>query len=327
MKLGMMGSGMIVSMALNVIKKIDGITCAALWHRQAESEAAAKLQEAFAVPRLYTDMDAFLADPSFDTVYVGVINSLHYPYTKKALLAGKNVICEKPFMSDGRQAREMIGLAEEKGLFLFEAILSRYDPNHEAIRQNLSQLGAVKLIQCNYSQYSSRYDRYRQGIVLPAFDPHFSGGCLYDINVYCVHFVIGLFGRPQSVHYFANIGPNGIDTSGVLLLDYGDFKAVCCGAKDSNSPAVYMVQGEEGYIRLDNRPGVREQVTLVKNKQEPVRINVDEGDDQMGTEFRTIASIIETKDYDRARRYLQTTLEVMEVMEQARLQAGIHFDS
>ncbi|MCI8295966.1 MAG: Gfo/Idh/MocA family oxidoreductase [Lachnospiraceae bacterium] len=326
MKLGMMGSGMIVTMALNVLKRIDGITCAALWHRQTEGEAAAKLQEDFGVPRLYTDMEAFLADPSFDTVYVGVINSLHYAYTKQALLAGKNVICEKPFMSDGSQAKELIGLAKEKGLFLFEAILSRYDPNHQAIRENLSQLGAVKLIQCNYSQYSSRYDRYRQGIVLPAFDPHFCGGCLYDINVYCVHFVIGLFGRPQSVHYFANKGPNGIDTSGVLILTYENFQAVCCGAKDSNSPAVYMVQGEEGYIRLDNRPGVREQVTLVKNKQEPVRINVDEGNDLMGTEFRAIAAIMAAKDYDLAHRYLQTTLEVMDVMEEARLQVGIHFD-
>ena len=70
------------------------------------------------------------------------------------------------------------------------------------------------MVQCNYSRISSRYRQYEQGIVLPAFDPACSGGCLYDINLYNLHFVTGLFGRPEEVDYYANLGFNGVDTSG-----------------------------------------------------------------------------------------------------------------
>ena len=67
--------------------------------------------------------------------------------------------------------------------------------NYQNIQTVLSRIGEIKLIQCNYSQYSSRYDAYLRQEVLPAFDPEQYGGALYDINVYNVHFVQGVFGN------------------------------------------------------------------------------------------------------------------------------------
>ena len=123
----------------------------------------------------------------------------------------------------------------------------------------------VKLVQCNYSQYSSRYPDYLKGVVLPAFDPAFSGGSLFDINIYNVHFVCGLFGKPASVEYFANKGFNGIDTSGVLVMNYPEFIAVCVGAKDSQSPSHATVQGINGYIKLTSAPNTSRSVELCIN--------------------------------------------------------------
>ena len=68
-----------------------------------------------------------------------------------------------------------------------------------------------------------------------------AGGALYDLGIYNIHFVTGIFGKPKKVRYFANI-TKGVDTSGTLVLDYGDFKAVCINAKDCKSESYGMVE-------------------------------------------------------------------------------------
>ncbi|MCR5794824.1 MAG: Gfo/Idh/MocA family oxidoreductase [Solobacterium sp.] len=321
MKLGIIGNGMIVQTALRSLEGSD-IPVKALWCRNAAK--GQPLCGQYSIEKLYTDFDGFLEDDSFDTVYVGLINSLHYEYAKKALLAGKNVICEKPLTSTYEEAEELVRIAEGKKLYLFEAIMSRYSRNYECLPEAVKQTGEMKVILCNYSQYSRRYDDYAAGKVLPAFDPALSGGALYDINVYNVHFVTGLFGRPQKVVYEANKGFNGIDTSGVLVLDYGTFKAVCTGAKDCSSVNGIILEGTKGWIRMDSRPGMIRSLTLHTPEGETV-LDVCEEPDPMRTEFEKIASVLQNADYEKMRAWLEQSLITMEVLTEARKYAGIRF--
>ena len=254
-----------------------------------------------------------------------MINSAHYEYAKKALEAGKHVICEKPFTSNAQQARELVNLARNENLFLFEAVMLRYLENYRRIQENIKQIGEIKLVQCNYSQYSSRYNLYKQGEVLPAFNPNLSGGCLYDINVYNIHFVVGLFGKPEKVHYFANIGFNGIDTSGVAILEYPTFKAICCGAKDSDSRAGCQIQGEKGYFYIDSMAGTLKNISLI-NKEAKTIYTDDQIENPMKNEFSVISSLIETKDYETTYFYMEKSIITMTVLEECRKQADIQFD-
>jgi len=321
MKLGIVGNGMIVKGALSSLSCTD-IEVRALWCRN--EEKGKPLQEEYGFEKLYSDYDAFLADESFDTVYIGLPNGLHYEYAKKALEAGKHVIVEKPFTGCYAEASELFGIAEEKGLFLFEAIMSRYSKNYEEIVKHLDEIGDLKLIRCNYSQYSSRYDAYLEGKVLPAFDPEAAGGALYDINVYNVHFVTGLFGKPKFSYYMANTGFNGIDTSGILLMDYGMFKAVCVGAKDSASESGIVLQGTKGRIEIPNRPGIVKDVTVVKDDGNTV-IDVQVMDDPMRIEFERINDVIDRGDCAAARLWMNSTLNAMYVLEEARADIGLVF--
>lgn len=327
MKIGIFGSGMIVKNALKTIESIDGIKCTALWCRDVDLSGAKDLQDKYGINNIYNDMKSFLADDSYDVAYIGVINSLHYELTKKALEAKKHVICEKPFTSNGKEARELLSLAQDNNLMLFEAIMLRYANNYDEIRKRIDELGSIKMVQCNYSQYSSRYDKYLEGVVLPAFEPKLSGGCLYDINIYCIHFTIGLFGKPNHVNYFPNIGFNGIDTSGILVLDYGEFKAICMGAKDSNSKPFVSIQGDKGYIHMDEMPGVMQNIDLVLNKKNSLRIDIEKFDDPMKNEFEKIKEMIAKKEYKKIYDYMENSIIVMETVEEARKQAGIRFDS
>lgn len=319
MKLGIVGNGGIVKMALHILKDTD-IVVSSLWCRNAEK--GKPLVEEYGIPSLYTDYDAFLKDDSFDTVYIGLINSLHYEYAKKAILAHKHVIVEKPFTSTYEQAKELYDLTKENNVFVFEAIMSRYSKNYQHIQKYLPCIGDIKMIQCNYSQYSSRYDAYLRHEVLPAFDPEEYGGALYDINVYNVHFVEGLLGKPVFTHYEANIGFNGVDTSGTLIMKYPEYIAICTGAKDSASHNGVMIQGTKGYIQMDSRPGIIQNISLHTKEEERV-IDIEKMQSPMKTEFEQIASIIEEKDTSTMVLGLENSLEVMKILSNSRKEIGL----
>ena len=324
MKLGVVGNGMIVSRLLEDVRQVPDIHVQAICVRQGSLYRGRELADRYSIREIYTEYPVFLSRTDIDTVYIGIISSLHYAYAKEALLAGKNVICEKPFTTEYDEAEELIRLARKKSLFLWEACKIPYAETFLAIKHNLGRAGAVKLVQCNYSRRSSRYDAYVTGKVLPAFDPTLSGGCLYDINMYNLHFVVALFGRPKWVRYAANLGYNGIDTSGVVTMGYDGFQAVCCGAKDSDSPCFAMVQGEKGSFYLEGPVSSGKRVLFTKDGEMEVLC----GDGQAGTltaEMREFARQLKSGDQPACYDMLGQTLLIMELLVVARKDAGIMF--
>lgn len=314
MKLGIVGNGGIVQAALESLKDTD-IQVSSLWCRN--EEKGKPLIDKYNIEHLYTDYEDFLNDNSYDTVYIGLINSLHYEYTKKAIEHKKNVIVEKPFTVTYKEANELKQLSEENNVYVFEAIMSRYSDTYENIREHLNDVGNVRIVNCNYSQYSRRYDAYKKGEVLPAFDPKLAGGALYDINVYNIHFVVGLFGKPNSVMYNANIGFNGVDTSGVLMMNYDSFTAVCVGAKDSSSHNGIMIQGDEGTIIMDNRPGVIQNVSLETHDGNLTSLDLKEVKDPMKEEFLKIQEVLDHKNESLMKEWLEQSLITMKVISEA----------
>ncbi|MDQ0363062.1 Gfo/Idh/MocA family protein [Breznakia pachnodae] len=324
MNIGIIGSGLIVQVALDIYERIDDVKCTAMYCRSVDKESAQEVVNKYKIDNLYDNIDQFLEDSSYGTIYIGVINSTHYEFAKKALLANKHVICEKPFTSTYAEAKELAELAKQQNRMLFGAVRLRTLKNFEEIKNTIPSLGDIKMMQCNYSQYSRRYDKYLEHVVLPAFDPELSGGCLYDINVYNVHFVVSLFGKPETVQYYPNKGYNGIDTSGILILDYGTFKAVCCAAKDSASPAYVTMQGTKGYIEVRSMPAQVANVNVVLGDKQ-YGIDLDEIDDAMESEFRSLFEIIKEKDYARMETYLNDTLIAMKVLDDGRKSANLEF--
>ena len=325
MNIGIVGSGMIVKVALDALEKLkENIEKIAICDRKESLEIIKDLGMKYNISKIYTEYEKILNDKNIDTVYIGIVNNMHFEYTKKALEYGKNVVCEKPFTSTAAELKILIELAKSKNLFLFEAITMLYSPNFKYIKENLNLIGDVKLIQCNYSQYSSRYNKYLEKVVLPAFDKNMSGGALYDINIYNVHFVIGLFGRPKSIKYTANLGFNGIDTSGILILSYDVFSAVCCGAKDSESPSHATVQGIKGYIKLTSPAGVAKSVEY-KVDRDAETYNGDSNKNRMINEFVAFEKMLKEKSFEECYENLNHSLIVMEVLTNARKDAGIDF--
>ena len=217
-------------------------------------------------------------------------------------------------------------MSKQKNLFLFEAITTLHLPNYNKLKQQIGSLGELKLVQCNYSQYSSRYDKFLAGEVTNAFNPEFSGGALSDINVYNLHFIVGLFGKPKETKYIANIAENGIDTSGIATLKYNDFLCECVGAKDSNSPSFAIIQGTKWYIKL-NGP-VNHCLSFDIGFGDKIETyNEQKFSNRMIYEVMDFANMYRNNNFKKCHELLAHSLSVVETMVMARKDEGIIFTS
>lgn len=148
MNIGILGTGSIARTMAAEFAKVPAFRCEAVCSRQQATGEA--LAQQFGISKVYTDYDAMLADPDIELVYIATPNSLHYAQTKAALLAGKNVLCEKPFVPTVAEADELIALAKEKHLFLFEAITTAHHPNYALAKQYLDDIGSLRIVSCTF---------------------------------------------------------------------------------------------------------------------------------------------------------------------------------
>lgn len=321
MNIGILGTGSIARTMAAEFAKVPAFRCEAVCSRQQATGEA--LAQQFGIPKVYTDYDAMLADPDIELVYIATPNSLHYAQTKAALLAGKNVLCEKPFVPTVAEADELIALAKEKHLFLFEAITTAHHPNYALAKQYLDDIGSLRIVSCTFCQYSSRYDALLSGQVPPVFDPACCGGALMDLNLYNVHFVVGLFGEPMLVSYHPNLYQNGIDTSGILLLEYPDFICQCTGAKDCAAPGSVQLIGDAGRILIE--PGSSNCQKLVVNRKGKEPYVSDISDTPWRFEVLNVSSFLIVPQDTVKERRIRAMRSAVAVLEAARKDAHLDF--
>ena len=321
-KLGTIGSGIIVHHILDAVVRTEGIRLEAVYSRSQEKGEA--LAKEYGANKVYTDMDAFLADPEVDLVYIATPNLLHYHQAKKALLAGKHVLLEKPFTTKAEHARELVELAREKGLYLIDAVPTAFLPNLELLRRQIPKVGKIKLVMSNYSQYSSRYDLVLAGEVPNMFNPEYAGGCLMDINFYNVYLNVALFGKPQAQVYYPSIYPGLVDTSGVMVMNYDGFVSTNAGAKDTWGINFFQIEGEKGYIYVEGGSNSFNQIRVVTKTTEEV-LNEQPEEDRRFFEVQQVTRYLLEGNKQALEQRLQTMLAVMETLEDARKTAGIFF--
>ena len=315
MQIGIVGAGMTVPWFLEAAKLIPEMEVRALFARKEEKRK--EICEKYQVPVAYDSYEKLLADQSIDVLYLPVPNHLHYSFTKQALEAGKHVILEKPFTVTYEEAKKLAELARAKGLVLFEAITNQYNANYEKVRELLPGLGDVKIVQLNFSQYSSRYEAFKQGNIAPVFDAAKAGGALMDLNVYNIHFVVGLFGEPKAVHFYPNM-EKGVDTSGILVMEYPTFQCVCVAAKDCGAPLSVNIEGDKGCMFSHSNSGRFEEFSYQENKQEPIHYELARRDSIFAEELTAFTEYYVNKNRAELDRRLEHSLRVMKVLDVAR---------
>ncbi len=321
-KLGTIGSGVIVHSVLDNVMKIDGIKLESVFSRS--KEKAENLADEYKAQKIYTDFEKFLSDENINTIYIATPNLLHYEQAKKSLLSGKNVICEKPFVTKSSQAHELKSIAREKNLFIVEAAPTFFLPNFRILKRELQKIGKIKLIMSNYSQYSSRYDLVLKGEKPNIFNPEYAGGCLMDINFYNVLLNTALFGKPENAIYYPNIYPGLSDTSGVFLMQYENFVSQNSGAKDTWGVNFFQIEGEKGFIYIqDGSNGIKNVRVVTKTSDET--FNEQPVSDRWYYEVKELTRLLLDEKFSELEKMLDVSISTVEVIESARKNAGIIF--
>lgn len=315
------GTGAITKSMLAEFTRSQHLNCIGICSRS--EEKGRSMSELFGISTVYTSFEDILADPAVEAVYIASPNSIHYSQTKAALLAGKHVICEKPFATTAAQSAEVIALAKERHLLLFEAITLAHHPNYARIREFLPRLGNIKSVTGIFCQYSSRYPALMAGNAAPVLDPAYCGGALMDINLYNIHFVTGLFGKPEEIRYLPNIYKNGVDTSGSLVMRYPGFTALCVGAKDSSADNGVQIVGDLGYMKITPSASNLAMLEVCIRGQEPQRFPY--GENPWYYEVQDLSRLMDARDYDTCYRLLETTQTVVEILETARKDGNLGF--
>lgn len=319
-KVGVIGTGSIVEMFLDACYQ-NSMECVAIYSRK--EETGRRLAEIFYVDDVYTDLDEMLKREDLDFVYVASPNSLHYEQTMKCLRANKNVICEKPFASTSKEAREMAELAKQNHLFLFEAIVLKHYPKLSLLSDMCRTIGKIRMVEMNYHQYSSRYNAFRNNETPNVFNPEYSGGALMDLNIYNLHLMISLFGMPKGVKYLPVMERN-IDIAGTALLNYDGFHGVLNASKCANGLNLCQIIGEDGYITIPS--GSNNIVNFELHKNGTVETyDVMEHENRLFYECEAIKNIYQNKDFDKCYELLAYSLDVMNVLYQLRMSSELRF--
>ena len=179
-------------------------------------------------------------------VYIATPHAQHYAVALAALKAGKHVLCEKPIAMDAVQARELVDLARDRGLFLMEAVWTRFLPSFcravEILRSG--EIGEPRWLQADLG-FVPDFDPTSR-----IWDPAAGGGALLDLAVYPLTWALGVFGELRSMLASGVLTPEGVDLQNSLTLSYhGGAHAQLSTSIGAECPSVVTVGGTEGWLR------------------------------------------------------------------------------
>ena len=223
-RFGVVGTNFITDWVIAGARQDERFELAAVCSRKQETADAfaAKHQ----IPHTFTSLEEMAKSPLVDAVYIASPNFLHAEQSILCMKHGKHVLCEKPFASNAREAGEMIAASRTYNVTLMEAMKPTLTPNFLSVRENLGRLGIVRRYFSSYCQYSSRYDKFKEGIVLNAFKPELSNGAMMDIGIYTVYPMVVLFGRPDKIDASGIVLSSGADGQGHFTHTEGHFPFV-----------------------------------------------------------------------------------------------------
>lgn len=321
--LGTVGTSWITTAFIEAAKHSGKFHLAGVYSRNVDK--AEKMAHTYQADTFFTDLEDMAKSSEIDAVYIASPNSVHYEQAITFLKNKKHVICEKPIFSTTAELEEAHRIAEENGVYLFEAIRNIHTPNFEILKENLSKAGKLRSAILPYIQYSSRYDIFLQGEEPNIFSSKFSGGALVDLGVYPLFLAIGLFGEPKKASYHPVILRSGVDGSGTLVLEYEDFVVTVLCSKISHSVMPCEIHGEAGTFVLQDAAPISEIKFYDSHTKESDIFSVVQEEQDMAYECLTFADIIESKNDTKYKQLKELSQIVLRITEGVRKQNNIVF--
>ena len=285
------------------------------------------------IPHTFTSLEEMASSPLIDAVYIATPNYVHAEQSILCMNHGKHVLCEKPFASNAREVKQMIEAAQRNNVTLMEAMISTLNPNFIIAKEKLKDLGTIRRYFASYCQYSSRYDKFKEGIILNAFKPELSNGAVMDIGIYTIYPMVALFGKPQKIEAQGIVLHTGADGQGAVNFQYDGMNATVLYSKIANSALPTEIEGEAGNLLLDKIHITKQvdfiprQVTAQGKEQENhcQSIGAPLDKSEYYYEMAEFMNLIEQGKQESILNSWENSLTTIEIIDEIRRQLGVHY--
>ena len=243
LKLGVVGNGRIAKRFIKESKYVSGIDIDYIYGRNPQK--LEQLCNDFGLEKYFTDYSEFLKN--VDAVYIALPHTMHYEYTKNALLAGKHVLCEKPITLIEKETDELFKIAKDKGLILQEAIKTVYSPCFDKLI-SIAQSGIIGTIR----DIDATFTKLVTDKTLREFNPELGGGSLTELGSYPLCIITKLLGtQPDKIEYTTMIDPEtGVDLMTKAAIIYEKAIGIANVGIGVKKEGDCVISGTDGYIYI-----------------------------------------------------------------------------
>lgn len=249
MKFGIIGTNWITDRFIKAANDHPEFSIGAVYSRTIEAGKA--FAEKYEVQNIYTNMSEMFGSGDIEAVYIASPNAMHAEQSLLAIKHGIHVLCEKPAVTSVDEMDQIIEASQTYNTTYMEAMKSTVSPSFLNLKKNIDKIGPIRRFVFHYNQYSSRYDKYKEGIIENAFKPELGNGAKMDLGVYCIAPIIHLVGAPESALKNQFLLSTGADGQGSMILTYPTMEAIIMYSKITDSFMPSEIQGENGRIEID----------------------------------------------------------------------------
>ncbi|MCL4876063.1 MAG: Gfo/Idh/MocA family oxidoreductase [Anaerolineae bacterium] len=318
---GILGTGMIAHKFAEGLRVLPDAVLTAIGSR---SQAAAdRFGDAFDVPHRHATYQDLASDSEVDVIYVSSPHPMHKEDTLLCLEAGKAVLCEKPFTMNSQESEAVIRAARERGLFLMEAMWTRYLPAVVRARQLLAEgvIGEVRMVQADFGFRAEVDPKHR------LLNPDLGGGALLDVGIYTVSLASMVFGQqPAEINSQVYLGSTGVDElSGTIFRYPAGQIAVLSSSLQINTPHDAVIIGTKGSIRIHPSFWCTDGMTLTLDGQPEQVMNLPRVGNGYNYEAAEVMACLRAGKRESEVMPLDETLAIMQTLDRIRALWGLKY--
>ena len=308
------GTGKIAHKVAKEVVTNPGHQIVAVYNRtKAKAEKFAKKYHSI----VYESAFNAINDPRVDGVYIATTNETHFSFAKLCLENHVPVLCEKPITGNAKELEELIKLSKENKTLLKEAMWTWYNPIANKVKEWIKEerIGKILSVDCIFNMPIFGYNKAKGRYISPAK----YGGALLDLGVYSVRYVYELFGMPKSIVSKGKLY-NGIDLFNESTFEYDGFKARVSSQINALVGEHCFIVGEKGVIKVPFFHMASKAVLKTKERTEVFK----DKEKKFARQFRMVSEYIK-EEKPNALVSLESSLDVMKIMDEIRKQIGVVF--
>lgn len=317
---GIVGPGMIANTYVQSIKAVKGAAVRAVGGRNMDKVNA--FADKHNIPMRYHSFTEVMQDKEVDAVYISLPNNLHAEYVKKAIDAGKAVLCEKPMAINAKEAKELTEYARQKNVFLMEAVWTRFLPIHDQVKKWIGdgKIGEISMMRGDFAFNVpwAKGDRH--------INPQLGGGAVMDVGVYLISYANDILGkRPKSVVSKGYVDETGVDVKNSFIMEYENGVLVTCvSSVTTDIPNDWYIYGSKGYIHIRNFWRADSAALCIRG-EEPEVVEIPFEENGYEGEAKEVMRCVQNHLTESSRMPLDETVAISEVITEMRKEWNVRF--